>query len=335
MAEQGVHSSHQTGGALPTGDEFYEPPEAPLEFSDMPHEGSPETPNKVRPDVVFERKFFNDDMDMPDGRRIDFWSFRDENGSKTWPAPTMRLRQGQVAHTIVKASKNAHTIHHHGIEPGPHDDGVGHTSFEVTGEYTYQWRPAQAGTYFYHCHVNTVLHFEMGMWGGIIVDPPEGPGRVFPGAYPYQVEGFWPSSGWDPTKHDLNHAAGLNGENVGLNRYRPRYFHINGAFGAKALRSPNSMIRARVGQTILIRALNAGYAPATVSFGGLTGTFVGSDGRRLPTPFQAKQWLMGGAERYDVLLTPTTPGVYRGRYEHQDYLTGKVIGVVEAEIVVT
>jgi FtsP/CotA-like multicopper oxidase with cupredoxin domain len=335
MAHDHLHSTSTASGVVPTGDEFYEPPEPPLEFSDMPHEGSPATPNKVRPDVLFVREFFNDSLEMPDGRNVDFWSFRDENGVKAWPAPTMRLRQGQVAHTLVKPSKSAHTIHHHGIEPGPHDDGVGHTSFEVTGGYAYQWRPAHAGTYFYHCHVNTVLHFEMGMWGGLIVDPPEGPGRLFPGAYPYHVEGFWPSSGWDPTKHELNHAAGLDGENVGLNRYRPRYFHINGAFGTRALRSPKSMIRARVGQTILLRTLNAGYAPATVSFGGLTGLFVGSDGRQLPTPFQAKQWVMGGAERYDVLLTPTTPGVYRGRYEHQDYLSGTVIGVVEAEIVVT
>jgi FtsP/CotA-like multicopper oxidase with cupredoxin domain len=335
MADQHIHGSATSGGVLLTGDEYHEPPEPPLGFSNMPHEGSPATPNKVRADVVFKRDFFSDKLEMPDGRRVDFWSFRDENGNKTWPAPTIRLRQGQIAHTIVKASKHTHTIHHHGIEPGPHDDGVGHTSFEVTGEYTYQWRPASAGTYFYHCHVNTVLHFEMGMWGGLIVDPPEGPGHLFPGAHRYDVEGFWPSSGWDPTKHELNHAAGLNGENARLNLYRPRYFHINGAFGTKALRSPRSMIRARVGQTILLRTLNAGYAPATVSFDGLTGLFVGSDGRRLPAPFEAKQWLMGGAERYDVLLTPTAPGVYRGRFEHQDYLSGAVIGIVEAEIVVT
>jgi len=167
------------------------------------------------------------------------------------------------------------------------------------------------------------------------VDPPGGRGHLFPGAYPYEVEAFLPSSGWGPTKHDLNHAAGLDGENAGLNRYRPRYFHINGAFGSSALRSPRSSVRARVGQTILLRLLNAGYAPATVSFGGLTGEFVGSDGRPLPAPFRATRWVMGGAERYDVLLRPTTPGVYRGRYEHQDYLTGRVIGVVEAEIVVT
>jgi FtsP/CotA-like multicopper oxidase with cupredoxin domain len=335
MADHSAHATGGTRGVLVAGDEFFEPPERPLEFSAMPHQGSPATPNRVRPQVTFELDFFNDKLEMPDRTRIDFWSFKFKDGPKAFPGPTLRLRQGQVAHTVVKPSKRAHTIHHHGIEPGPHDDGVGHTSFEVTGEYAYQWRPAQAGTYFYHCHVNTVLHFEMGMWGGLIVDPPEGRGFVFPGEHRYDVEAFWPSSGWDPTKHKLNHAAGLQGDKAGLNLYRPKYFHINGAFGATALTSPRSRIVAKVGQTILIRVLNGGYAPARVAFGGLTGLFVGSDGRRLARPFTAKEWVLGGAERYDVLLTPTAPGTFVGTFEHFDYLTNALIGVVQAQIVVS
>ena len=82
-------------------------------------------------------------------------------------------------HHTIKPSKHVHTLHHHGMEPGPHDDGVGHMSFEVTGKYTYQIRPVDPGTYFYHCHVNTPLHFEMGMYGEFIVDPPSGPGTVY------------------------------------------------------------------------------------------------------------------------------------------------------------
>src|SRR5688572_63310 len=151
MATTHGHDPEAAAAALFTGP-FTDPPEAPREFSDMPHEGSPETPGKVRPDIAFERDFFADKLTMPDGREIEFWGFEDEHGTRSFPSPTIRVREGQIVHTTLKASKNVHTLHHHGIEPDDVNDGVGHTSFEVNGHYTYQWRAAQAGTYFYHCH---------------------------------------------------------------------------------------------------------------------------------------------------------------------------------------
>src|SRR5919112_1825490 len=224
---------------------FTEPPAAPREFADnMPHEGSPETPGKVRPDIAFVRDFFNDKLEMPDGEELEFWGFEDERGRRTFPSPTIRVREGQIVHTTLEASKKVHTIHHHGIETDDFNDGVGHTSFEVTGHYTYQWRAAQAGTYFYHCHVNTTLHFEMGMWGALIIDPPEGPGRAFRGGPRYDVEAIWAAGGVDPDKHELNQAAGLDGEDVGLNLWNPRYFHISGAFHPESLSSPRAAVTA-------------------------------------------------------------------------------------------
>ena len=160
--------------------------------------GAPATPGLTTPDVVYERTVsMNGSVTMDDGTSIPVWGFPDlaaggggmggggmggggMGGTAPFPSPPMRVREGQIVHTILDVGmmNGIHTIHHHGIEPHYASDGVGHITWDVNGTYTYQWRPMSPGTYFYHCHTNTVLHAEMGMYGALIVDPPEGPGRA-------------------------------------------------------------------------------------------------------------------------------------------------------------
>ena len=52
------------------------------------------------------------------------------------------------------------------------NDGVGHCSMEI-GHYVYQWQPNFIGSYFHHCHRNTVQHFEFGLYGFTVIDPPD------------------------------------------------------------------------------------------------------------------------------------------------------------------
>jgi FtsP/CotA-like multicopper oxidase with cupredoxin domain len=186
----------------------------------------------------------------------------------------------------------------------------------------------------------------MGMWGALIIDPPEGPGLAFRGGPRYDVEAIWAAGGVDPDKHDINHAAGLDGENAGLNLWKPRYFHITGAFHPDSLTSPRAALTAAPGQTILARIINAGYFPQRWTFGGLQAEVIASDGRpfgtidsndppfAIPRPqtFRTKELLVGSAERYDCLLRPTTPGRYVVRVEHLDWITGEVVGIAETTI---
>lgn len=322
-------------------------------------DGSPPTPDKVTPNVLIRREVHNGHrMTMPDGRRVDFWAFNDplspnaRDRDDPFPAPLMRVREGQIVHTHLKVKVNDHTIHHHGQEPTTFNDGVGHVSFEVKSEYTYQWKPTQAGTFFYHCHKNTVLHFELGMYGLLIVDPPGGPGRLYRNGPTYDTEAFWIADDVDPRWHDMasdiGHDAGMCGEDVGLNIFEPKYFLISGAPAPTTLTDPRCMVRTTYGKRILIRLLNASYSVLRVTLP-LTASCVSWDGRPLgrngspwsaPYDFQAgTTFELGTAQRCDLIIEPPPRGTYRAKLEFLHWITGEVQdngrGVAETQIIVT
>jgi FtsP/CotA-like multicopper oxidase with cupredoxin domain len=129
-------------------------------------------PNNQRVHLMHSR-----DLTMWDGRKIRFFLISNpdvpETSEGTFPGPTIRVPRGVVFHSYVEAhGQPAHTIHWHGIEPTAMNDGVGHTSMEL-GQYTYQWQPNHIGSYFYHCHRSTIQHFDFGLYGFLIVEPPD------------------------------------------------------------------------------------------------------------------------------------------------------------------
>jgi len=319
---------------------------------------SPPTPDKLSPDISFVRQVSTSGQLMaPDGAKLRYWSFEDPaSGVKApYPSPLLRVREGQVVHVKLLTAKNAHTIHHHGIEPSTMNDGVGHVSFEVKDQYTYQWKPANAGTFFYHCHRNTPLHFEMGLFGGLIVDPPEGPGYLYSSSVPnapnqrYQVERLWVCDDMDIRWHNVmgqKHDAGMCGENVGMNRFEPQYFLINGVFNTKTMNDQKVAATARVGDTVLIRVLNASYCILRVTFQ-VAVTCVSCDGHRLgeeswnaPIVFPAGTPIeLTTAGRLDLLFTATQRGSIGATIEYLHWITRRVHdngrGVAKTQIVVS
>src|SRR3712207_6170838 len=263
---------------------------------DHPDYLTPGIPKGVGRLVRHERKVFGSgELEMYDGNVVRHWGFRDENGNEDYPSTPIRLMGGDLMQTELKSSMRQHTIHWHGIEPDMDNDGVGHTSFEVTGNYVYQWRAhtANAGTYFYHCHVNTVLHVQMGMFGALIIYPtgtrPEDewktPFHDAPADWSFNQEYVWPFYAVDPVWHELNHAAGVCGEDVGLNDFQPQYFTI-GRFSQDPDGPPIEgdaptgpaivdgerncqpiAVKATPGDSVLIRTVNATYFPVELDFG--------------------------------------------------------------------
>ncbi len=108
------------------------------------------------------------------------------------PAPAIRVEQGdKVIVSLENTHYLPHTIHFHGVDHPfasdhgmPHDelsshlhgkgtDGVAETSEMPAmpgSEQVYQFQPRQAGTMFYHCHVQANVHILMGMQGMFVVE---------------------------------------------------------------------------------------------------------------------------------------------------------------------
>jgi Multicopper oxidase len=317
----------------------------------------------------------SNELNLPDGARVRFWSFRDENGVEDYPSTPVRLMGGDLLQCDLSTSMRQHTIHWHGIEPDMDNDGVGHTSFEVTSNYTYQWRahPANPGTYFYHCHVNTVLHFQMGLWGALIIDPYEPephplgkkPQSDSPDEWRYkpEYERIWAINSIDPSWHKLNHAAGACFEDAGLNDFRPKYFGIGGHFqhpdGRPIMgdeRQPIAVSAPR-GENILLRLIIANYFPVEVDFGALADDVyvIESDGRGLrtgidldglgtgtfPVALPWNEWKhsarhrMAPAERYGLLVKTRRPGVYPVEIRHRHWVSNQVVAVTRTQIEIT
>src|SRR5437764_14255502 len=67
-----------------------------------------------------------------------------------------------------------HTLHWHVfVNAIPLFDGVPELSLAVPigRDFTYFYRPHDAGTYMYHCHFEDVEHVQMGMTGMVFVRP--------------------------------------------------------------------------------------------------------------------------------------------------------------------
>lgn len=306
----------------------------------------PATPGLVESDITFERGIYmNGTMQMDDGNTVSIWGFTDSTansvGGDAFPSAPIRVTQGQIVHTVLdnKMGMWLHTIHHHGIEPSTENDGVGHYSFDVDGTYIYQWIASHAGTYFYHCHTNTVLHAEMGMYGALIIDPPEGKGTLYSGGPKYDVEAIWAcdeiDSSWHTTAMDW--ASGTcEGDYPGRNQLKPDYFIISGVDGATSASTNLSVATSvAIGDTLLVRYICAGYLPQRITFGGLTATIHMSDGRVLPNPVEVTSIDASSAERYDCIFKPVETGDYVVTVDTLDWVSGEVLGTSKTIITVT
>jgi FtsP/CotA-like multicopper oxidase with cupredoxin domain len=380
------------------------PPEERLVFHKhvCPPAFGGENPDPQPPDRIIRRNLLvGIDLVLPDEAKMPMWVLEDPDERdpalrRTFPSKTIRVVENEIVRAPVHCQKGTHTIHWHGIEPTPMNDGVGKHSFEVDGDFDYQFQTREPGTFFYHCHKNTVLHFEMGLYGLLIVDAKEPAGSLIRAPYRdggpgfihtpspetgdlvrYDVEAFWVTDEIDSRWHTLGHNAfmqkcdpsdpinPLNFSRDGfLHDFRPDIFVITGI--ARRFDDPSDFTAAdhavfgplvaptlRVGQTLLVRILNAGYTVHQFNFD-LTFTATAGDGRAFglpplqqyssPVTFPAGQpddplrlraLRFSVAERLNLLIRPSEPGTFPVTVEFFHSVSGRLLYTARTFITVT
>jgi FtsP/CotA-like multicopper oxidase with cupredoxin domain len=274
------------------------------------------------------------------GQTLGVWYFAPQDGSnigrgfmadRQFPSVHLEVIEGQdVSIDFFNQSFAPHTIHLHGLDVDQQNDGVPQTSAAVAPQtsFTYQFVAPHAGTYHYHCHVDTVLHYARGMFGAIVVRPPDGAlDRAWDGGPTFDEEALWHLHSVDPTW--FNHFV----SGPALARYRPTGFLINGKETADASTDPFTRIVVGRGQRTYLRLLNADYNWTRVSLGGMRFEVVASDGRPMQKAPTVTQWELGPGERYDLLFSaPPVAGTHVATVEFLSAATSEVIGTAETVI---
>ena len=176
-AATGSGASAGTGGSRrgDSGPPQGEPVQAVLT---SPPQVPPATARNYPAKVIVEMEVTEVEKEIAEGVTYTFWTF---GGSV--PGSFIRVRQGDTVEFHLKNhpdSKMPHNIDLHGVT-GP--GGGAASSFTAPGHRTqFTFKALNQGLYVYHCATAPVgMHVANGMYGLILVEPPEGLPQGRPG----------------------------------------------------------------------------------------------------------------------------------------------------------
>lgn len=212
------------------------------------------------------------------------------NGSV--PGPVLRYRQGQRLRVVLdNGLEEGTTIHWHGIRLPNAMDGVPHVTQAPVGPgetFDYAFDLPDAGTYWYHSHLNGSEQLGRGLAGALIVEEPE--------PYAADRDVVWFLDDWlltaegvivadFNTPRDITH-AGRIGNTVTINGKLPHDLNV------------------RPGERIRLRLINGANGRAfALSFGDLPIHVVALDGQPVvPHEPAAGRVVVGPGMRADLVV---------------------------------
>ena len=175
---------------------------------------------------------------LADGTTFRYWTF---NG--TVPGPFLRVRQGDTVEVTMKNradSQMIHSVDFHAVT-GP-GGGAKATQTAPGKAHRFTFKALNPGLYVYHCATPMVAqHIANGMYGLILVEPPEGLPKVDREYYVMQGEIYTSAPMGKTGLQEFSVEKLLN--------ERPEYLVLNGAVGALTKEHP---MKAKVGETVRI-----------------------------------------------------------------------------------
>ena len=229
--------------------------------------------------VIVELDVIEKEMPISEGVTYTFWTF-----GGTVPGKFIRVRQGDTVVFHLRNmpdSKMPHNIDLHGVT-GP--GGGAASSFTAPGHVSrFTFKALNAGLFVYHCATAPVgMHIANGMYGLILIEPPEGLPPVDHEYYVMQGD-FYTTGKYREKGHqpfDMEKAIDE----------RPTYVLFNGSEGAL---TGDKALTAKVGETVRL--------------------FVGNGGPNLVSSFHVigeifdKVWLEGGTRFQENVQTTLIP----------------------------
>ena len=242
-AAAAVNSNSDTGGSA-KGD-FGPPVGEPIQaILTSPPMVPPATGRSVPAKVIVDLEVREIEKEISEGVKYTFWTF-----GGTVPGSFIRVRQGDTVEFHLKNhpdSKMPHNIDLHAVT-GP--GGGAASSFTAPGHASqFTFKALNSGLYVYHCATAPVgMHVANGMYGLILVEPPEGLSKVDREYYVMQGDfytvGKYREKGVQP--FDMQKAIDENAT----------YVLFNGSEGA--LLGDNAL-KVKVGETVRLFVGNGG-----------------------------------------------------------------------------
>lgn len=295
------------------------------------------------------------------GQSVTFWGYSDCGGggggmggggmggmgSATIPGPLIEIGTGDTLNLSLNVGMmtpqepspyNGHTIHLHGADVITSEDGTPETNGNVVNGDTYTWAPLanEAGSYPYHCHVHTVKHLEMGMYGAVVVRPRDAAGAFMKritanAATAYDYEQVYVLSTVDPAYHTATMDSTVFGD------YNAKYFLIGGKEG-KTTSAPAMTLAAAKSKKAAFRLIGMHSTNATFSIKDGAGnlkpfTVYVEDGRALPTARTATSVDISPGQRADLIVAlPSTAGTWYPQVTYKNLRDGGPLGTVFGKV---